>query len=138
MRSFEGLNTFPFWGFLSFKGFFIQRFPTFMNTWEKFESFRAKFRFSEILIYEKDWMICSIILEEITRNQADWDLSTTSIEVFLEALCKRGVIHKLIFSTKSAVFLNLSFHDRKIFPWPIVPWLWLFTCLHLSSSCKFG
>jgi hypothetical protein len=63
--------------------------------------------------------------EEITRNQADLDLSETSIEVFSQSSCKKwSFIHfKLIVSMNSTVFHPLSFRNLKIFIRPMVAWL---------------
>ena len=46
-----------------------------------------------VLNFEKDQMLCNII-EEITINEADLDLSETSIEVFPESSLKKIVIQK--------------------------------------------
>ena len=54
-----------------------------------FQKFPHKCVTHAILSFEKDWMICNI-MEEITRNRHDLELSETSIEVFPQSSWQFG------------------------------------------------
>jgi hypothetical protein len=75
------------------------------------------------------------ILEVITRNQADLDLSETSSEVFPQSPGKKwsfiGI--KLTVSTNSTVFHPLLFRNLKIFLQLMVLWSQLFE--NISNNC---
>ena len=77
-----------------------------------FLKFPQKCEIHNIQNFEKDGMIYNI-LEGITRNKADLDLSEISIEVFLQS-CS-FIEFKLIVSTNSAVFPPYSFRNLHIF-----------------------
>ena len=48
----------------------------------------------DILNFKKEWIFCNII-EEITRNPADLDISGISIEVFPQYYCKKVVTYTI-------------------------------------------